>query len=148
LRKDLGGSIEMYDYEYMIQDIIGDKYQHERRLIAALKRVRKLTENNSISFYDSTGALVSPRVQWNKIILPPKRSLNKAVEVDEQETELRKWQRMAEKRVKESKPIREFQSNEIEPCLHGAISGALEEAQSVDDVKRVFEGVFDWRGYP
>jgi len=68
--------------------------------------------------------------------------------VEPQEAELRKWQRMAEKRVKESKPIREFQSNEIEPGLHGAISGALEEAQSVDDVKRIFEGVFDWRGYP
>ncbi|HOX87868.1 MAG TPA: hypothetical protein PLY04_17950, partial [bacterium] len=68
--------------------------------------------------------------------------------VEPQDEELRKWQRMAEKRVKEGKPIREFESTRIEPSLHGAISGALEEAQSVDDVKRVFEGVFDWRGYP
>ena len=63
---------------------------------------------------------------------------------DEQVAELRKWQRMAEKRVKEGKPIREFESTIIEPSLHGAISGALENVKTVEDVKRVFE----WSVYP
>jgi len=63
---------------------------------------------------------------------------------DEQVTELRKWQRMAEKRVKEGKPIREFESTILEPSLHGAISGALENVKTVEDVKRVFE----WSVYP
>lgn len=63
---------------------------------------------------------------------------------DEQTAELRKWQRMAEKRVKEGKPIREFESTILEPSLHGAISGALENVKTVEDVKRVFE----WSVYP
>jgi hypothetical protein len=69
-------------------------------------------------------------------------------ESDSQITELRKWQKMAEKRVKEGKPLREFESAVIEPALHGAISGALETVKTVDDVKRVFEPVIEWRGYP
>lgn len=68
--------------------------------------------------------------------------------VDEKEVELRKWQRMAEKRVKEGKELREFESSLIEPSLHGAISGALENVKSVEDVKRVFDSVIAWRGYP
>ena len=67
---------------------------------------------------------------------------------DEQEIELRKWQRMAEKRVKDGKGLREFESSVIEPSLHGAISGALEGVKSVEDVKQVFESVIAWRNYP
>jgi len=67
---------------------------------------------------------------------------------DEQEAELRKWQRMAEKRVKDGKGLREFESSVIEPSLHGAISGALEGVKSVEDVKQVFESVIAWRNYP
>jgi len=62
--------------------------------------------------------------------------------------ELRKWQKMAEKRVKEGKELREFETSVIEPSLHGAISGALENAKTVSDVKRVFDSVIEWRGYP
>lgn len=69
-------------------------------------------------------------------------------ESDSQITELRKWQKMAEKRVKEGKPLREFESAVIDPALHGAISGALETVKTVDDVRRVFEPVIEWRGYP
>jgi hypothetical protein len=36
----------------------------------------------------------------------------------------------------------------IEPSLHGAISGALENVKTVDDVKHVFDSVIAWRGYP
>ena len=69
-------------------------------------------------------------------------------QVDEQEAELRRWQRMAEKRIKEGKGLREFETSIIEPSLHGAISGALESAKSVEDVRRVFDQVIAWRGYP
>jgi len=62
--------------------------------------------------------------------------------------ELRKWQKMAEKRVKEGKELREFETSVIEPSLHGAISGALESAKTVSDVKKVFDSVIAWRGYP
>jgi hypothetical protein len=67
---------------------------------------------------------------------------------DERTAELRKWQKFAEKRVKEGKELREFESSLIEPSLHGAISGALENVKSVEDVKRVFDSVIAWRGYP
>jgi len=68
--------------------------------------------------------------------------------VDEQTMELRKWQKMAEKRVKEGKELREFESSIIEPSLHGAISGALEGVKTVDDVRHLFDSVIAWRGYP
>lgn len=68
--------------------------------------------------------------------------------VDEQEGELRKWQRMAEKRIREGKGLREFESSLIEPSLHGAISGALENVKSAEDVKRVFDAAIAWRNYP
>ena len=67
---------------------------------------------------------------------------------DPQLTELRKWQSMAEKRVKEGKALREFESSIIEPSLHGAISGALEGVKSVDEIKRIFDSVIEWRVYP
>jgi len=72
----------------------------------------------------------------------------KPVEVDPKELELRKWQKMAEKRVAEGKELRAFDSTIIEPSLHGAITGALEEVKTVEDVKRVFDSVIEWRNYP
>lgn len=68
--------------------------------------------------------------------------------VEEQAVELRKWQKMAEKRLKEGKSIREFESSIIEPSLHGAISGALETVKTTDEVKAIFDQVIEWRGYP
>ncbi|MDD2252350.1 MAG: phage portal protein [Dehalococcoidales bacterium] len=68
--------------------------------------------------------------------------------VDERTAELRKWQKFAEKRVKEGKELREFESSVIEPSLHGAISGALENVKSVDEIKRIFDSVIEWRVYP
>lgn len=68
--------------------------------------------------------------------------------VDERVMELRKWQKFAEKRVKEGKGLREFESSVIEPSLHGAISGALEGAKTVDEVKHIFDSVIEWRNYP
>ena len=68
--------------------------------------------------------------------------------VDPRVDELRKWQKMAEKRVKEGKELREFESSIIEPSLHGAIDGALETVKTVEDVKRVFDSIIAWRGYP
>ena len=68
--------------------------------------------------------------------------------VEPQDEELRKWQKFAEKRVKEGKPIREFETSRIDPALHGAISGALENVKTVDDVRHLFDSVIAWRGYP
>jgi HK97 family phage portal protein len=68
--------------------------------------------------------------------------------VDERTAELRKWQKFAEKRVKEGKELREFETAIIEPSMHGAISGALEGAKSVEEVKHIFDSVITWRGYP
>lgn len=68
--------------------------------------------------------------------------------VDEQKAELRKWQRMAEKRVKEGKELRNFESAIIEPSLHEAIAGALETVKTADDVRQVFDSVIAWSNYP
>jgi HK97 family phage portal protein len=68
--------------------------------------------------------------------------------VTPQVSELRKWQKMAEKRVKEGKDLREFETSVIEPSLHGAISGALESAKTADEVKHIFDSVIEWRSYP
>jgi HK97 family phage portal protein len=68
--------------------------------------------------------------------------------VDERTTELRKWQKFAEKRVKEGKELREFETSIIEPSLHGAISGALEGAKTAEEVKHIFDSVIEWRNYP
>jgi len=68
--------------------------------------------------------------------------------VDERTTELRKWQKFAEKRVKEGKELREFETSVIEPSLHGAISGALESAKTTEEVRHIFDSVITWRGYP
>jgi len=62
--------------------------------------------------------------------------------------ELRRWQRMAEKRVKEGKEIRKFESSVIDPTLKAAIEGALEEVKTIDGVKQVFESAIAWRNYP
>ena len=74
--------------------------------------------------------------------------LDERGEQTEEVEDLRRWQRMAEKRVKEGKELREFESSKIEPSLHGAISGALEGAKTVDDVRHLFDSVIAWRGYP
>jgi len=64
------------------------------------------------------------------------------------DAELGRWMRMADKRVREGKALREFESDIIPPALHGAISGALEGARSADDVKGVFDKMLAWGGYP
>jgi len=68
--------------------------------------------------------------------------------VEPQDEELRKWQKFAEKRVKEGKEIRKFESSVIEPTLKAAIEGALEEVKTIDGVKQVFESAIAWRNYP
>jgi HK97 family phage portal protein len=68
--------------------------------------------------------------------------------VDPKEMELRKWQKMAEKRIKDGKELRAFESDLIEPSLHGAITGALESVKTAEEVKNVFDSVIEWRGYP
>ena len=62
--------------------------------------------------------------------------------------ELGRWMRMAEKRVKEGKSIREFETDIIKAPLHGAISGALESVKTPEDVKAIFDDAIAWQGYP
>lgn len=62
--------------------------------------------------------------------------------------ELRRYQRMAEKRVASGKPIREFESNVLPPALNGAIAGQLETAKSIDDVRAIFNNAIKWQDYP
>jgi len=64
------------------------------------------------------------------------------------DVELGRWMRFAEKRVKEGKSLREFESDIIPAGLHGAISGALESVKAVEDVRRIFESAIAWEGYP
>ena len=70
---------------------------------------------------------------------------------DEEESEdntrvhLDKWRRKAIKRVKAGKSaLCEFESEYITPALSGAIMGALEESQTVEDV----DSAFIWAEYP
>ena len=67
---------------------------------------------------------------------------------DEMTVELGRWMRMAEKRVKEGKSIREFESDIIPETLHSAISGALDAVKTVEEVKFLFDHIVDWQGYP
>jgi len=67
---------------------------------------------------------------------------------DAVEQELGRWMRMAEKRVKEGKAIREFETDVIPDSMKAAIDGALETVVSVEDVRSVFDSVKEWRGYP
>lgn len=62
--------------------------------------------------------------------------------------ELERWQRMAEKRVKAGKAIRAFESEVIPLSLKASIEGALDKAQTVDDVKSVFAFAAEWEDYP
>lgn len=78
----------------------------------------------------------------------PGKNNDKQDDKDPLDEELKRWQRMAEKRVKEGKTIRAFETDIIPASLHGAISGALESVKSVDEVKRIFAGVIEWQGYP
>jgi HK97 family phage portal protein len=65
---------------------------------------------------------------------------SKAIDLD-------KWRRKAIKSVKAGKgAVVKFDSRYISPVLMGAINGALETAQTPDDVQRVFANV--WIGYP
>ena len=57
-------------------------------------------------------------------------------------SELSKWYKVSSKALRAGKPQPEFESIIIPPGLHGAISGALEEAKEPDDVKRVFADLF------
>lgn len=112
--------------------------------------------------YDLTDEQMAVLRAHNKNVITPETQLEEEVveEVqptggvpnvkpeDAQETELRKWQKFAEKRVKEGKDLREFESSVIEPSLHGAITGALEGAKSVEEVKSIFDSVIAWRDYP
>jgi HK97 family phage portal protein len=62
--------------------------------------------------------------------------------------ELGRWMRFAEKRIKDGRELREFETDIIPKGLHAAISGQLEAITDADDVGRVFEQAKEWKGYP
>ena len=67
-----------------------------------------------------------------------------AEQENEVEDELKAWKRYAIKRIgKESRP---FKSDIIPPAMQGAIEGALETAETPEDVTEIFADV--WQGYP
>ena len=71
--------------------------------------------------------------------IPPEKTL--------QEIDLEKWERKALKRLqRHQEPFCAFSSDNIPLVLSGAIEGALETAQTADDVKAVFSNV--WITYP
>jgi HK97 family phage portal protein len=63
-------------------------------------------------------------------------------------TELGRWMRFAQKRISDGRELREFETDIIPSSLHSAISGALEMAKTVEDVKQIFDGAMEWQGYP
>jgi len=67
---------------------------------------------------------------------------------DAVDQELGKWMRMVEKRVKENKAIRDFETDVIPDSMKAAIDGALDTVKTVEDVRAVFESVKGWRDYP
>jgi len=67
---------------------------------------------------------------------------------DAVEQELGRWMRMAEKRIKDNKSLREFETDVIPDSMKAAIEGALETVGSVEDVRSVFNIAKEWREYP
>jgi hypothetical protein len=66
---------------------------------------------------------------------------------EEQEEELRQWRTWAVNRVGRKGAFdREFETFHTPPALAGAIEGALEGANTADEVKAIFDD--PWLGYP
>ena len=60
--------------------------------------------------------------------------------------EMRTWRRWALRRVKQGRPLRDFETQAVPKALAGAVAGALEGATTAAEVDQVFDGV--WEGYP
>lgn len=66
---------------------------------------------------------------------------------DMRAVDLEKWRTKALKRVKAKRPMEfSFITEHIDPVTHAAISGALEQCETEEDVKAVFSDM--WMGYP
>ena len=69
------------------------------------------------------------------------------MEEPQKRTDIERWQTKAIKAMKAGKsPSVTFESEEIPLSLQGAISGALEAAETIEEVKNIFSDV--WAGYP
>ena len=67
----------------------------------------------------------------------------------EMKADLERWERKALKRLKGDKPAAcEFESEHIGDSLSAAIAGALESAETADEVKHLFASVPMWEVYP
>ena len=68
---------------------------------------------------------------------------------DNMRTDLGKWRRKAEKRLKGgTTPAVEFESDEIPGTLKAAIMGALEGVETMEGLATVFENAEAWKAYP
>jgi len=68
-------------------------------------------------------------------------------EIDPQTQDLATWQRICLKRVKSGKsPAYDFSSEHLEPVYTASIYGALEECETQEEVRAVFDDA--WLGYP
>jgi HK97 family phage portal protein len=87
-----------------------------------------------------------------RAMLVEKQVEDEQVREDESESpfsaELGRWMRFAQKRISDGRELREFETDIIPSSLHSAISGALEMAKTVEDVKQIFDGAMEWQGYP
>ena len=69
--------------------------------------------------------------------------------IDPMLIDIEKWQTKAVKAVKRGESaLVSFESDHIPPTLSAAILGALEIAETPEEVKRTFSGVLNWHNYP
>ncbi len=71
----------------------------------------------------------------------PSDSAGDPVRGDRSLSELRQWRRFAIRRMKEGKPIRPFKTEHIPEFLAEAIQHELEQCQSVEDVRSLFDSI-------
>ena len=130
-----------------LQEDENAKYE---RLQKAVAQKAWMTRNEART---ETG--LDPVDEWEeadiaKPIIPPQFQQNQPAgrndnQEEEMENELRAWRSWAMKRVDKGFD-REFDVEHVPPALAGAISGALGEAKTTDDVIGVFSNI--WTGYP
>jgi len=78
---------------------------------------------------------------------PPQQQAQPEQQTPTAQDELRRYQRMVEKRVRAGKPPRDFESDVLSQAMLGAIAGQLEGVKDIEDVRAVFKSVL-WGVYP
>lgn len=131
-----------FDFESMaiFQEDESDRATRVRDLRAANVPLR-------LAFDLAGYELTDEQLAWLDEPMPEERPAT-PVMADAMGEELRRWQRMAEKRIRTGKPVRDFDSDIIPPALNGAIAGQLDGVKSIEDVRAVFKTAIMWQAYP